>query len=231
MIQNDYIAKLNEDIEVFIEEYKDCEVATLYDRFQVNEGAKNRLNALVKRMLAYSVTNLESKLNSDTELCVKTIKLDKYGRLKESMSFPVFKYCDLTQEEWETSFLRRTFSENTFVFTVFMNEGKELYLNKIKLWKMPEDVLDNGVRDAWARMKECVSKGKIVKYIDDNGRYFTFFPSSTENPYVHVRPHALNRNDTFPLPVPDKLTGLTEYPKHSFWLNRSYVLKIIADGE
>ena len=146
------------------------------------------------------------------------------------MSFPVFQYCEIAEESWESSSLRQIFRDNIFVFAVFQNEGKELFLNRMKVWKMPEEVLEWGVRDVWQKMRDCVTVGRIVKYIDDNGKYFTYFPSSTENPYVHVRPHARNRNDTLPLPVPDKLTGLVEYPKHSFWLNRSYVLKIITEG-
>ena len=229
MAQIDYIVKLNHDIEVFVEEYKDCAVTRLYDEFDVNESAKNRLNALIRRMITYSNSLYLKQIENKDDILLKTIKLDKYGRLKEAMSFPVFRYCDIAKEDWEHSSLRQIFAENIFVFAIFKNQGKELYLNRIKVWKMPEDVLENSVKDAWFKMKDCVTTGKIVKYIDDHGRYFTYFPSSTENQYVHVRPHALNRNDTFPLPVPDRLTGLIEYPKHSFWLNRSYVLKIISE--
>jgi hypothetical protein len=38
-----------------------------------------------------------------------------------------------------------------------------------------------------------------------------------------VRPHAKNTSDTFPLPIIDKLLNVSEYTKHSFWLNNSYV--------
>ena len=51
----------------------------------------------------------------------------------------------------------------------------------------------------------------------------TYFPKKTENNVSHVRPHARNAADTYELPVADKLTGLTEYTKHCFWLNASYV--------
>lgn len=230
MAQMDYIVKLNHDIDAFVEEYRDRAVTRLYDEFDVNEVAKNRLNALIKRMITYSNSLYLKQIENKDDFCLKTIKLDKYGRLKESMSFPVFKYCDIVKEDWEHSSLRQIFADNIFVFAIFKNEGKEMYLNRIKVWKMPGTVLENSVHDAWSRMKKCVTTGNIVKYIDDHGRYFTYFPSSTENQYVHVRPHAQNRNDTLPLPVPDRLTGLTAYPKHSFWLNRSYVLKIISEA-
>lgn len=229
MAQVDYIVKLNHDIDVFVEKYRDFAVTRLYDEFGVNENAKNRLNALMRRMITDSNSLYLNQIENKDDIYLKTIKLDKYGNPKESMSFPIFRYCDIAKEDWEHSSLRQILADNVFVFAIFKNEGKESYLNRIKVWKMPEDVLENSVQDAWSKMKDCVTTGKIVKYIDDYGRYFTYFPSSTENQYVHVRPHARNRNDTFPLPVPDRLTGLIEYPKHSFWLNRSYVLKIISE--
>lgn len=226
-----YIIKLNHDIESFIEEYRDSEVTQLYDEFNINDGAKNRLNSLIKKMIAYSHSLYLKQIENSDNLCLKTIRLDRYGHLKESMSFPVFRYCDLAKEEWENSSLRQIFNDNIFVFAIFKDAGKQLFLNRIKVWKMPEQVLEKGIRDVWERMKECVATGKIVKYIDDHGRYFTYFPSSTENQFIHVRPHAQNKTDTLPLPIPDKLTGLVEYPKHSFWLNKSYVLKIISEDK
>ncbi len=229
MTEMDYIIKLNQDIDAFFEEYRDSTVSSLYDEFDVNVGSKNRLNTLIKRMITYSNSMYLKQIEYKDDFCLKTIKLDKYGRLKESMSFPTFKYCDIVKEDWEHSSLRRIFADNIFVFVLFKNEGKELYLNRLKVWKMPDDILENSVRKVWIRVKDCLLTGDIVKYIDDKGRYFTFFPSSSENQYVHVRPHAQNRNDTYPLPVADKLTGLIAYPKHSFWLNRSYVLKIISE--
>ncbi|MGB5665585.1 MAG: hypothetical protein WBM53_01965 [Maribacter sp.] len=44
-----------------------------------------------------------------------------------------------------------------------------------------------------------------------------------EHRISHVRPHATNKDDTYPLPVADELTGLLDYTKHCFWLNSSYV--------
>ena len=51
----------------------------------------------------------------------------------------------------------------------------------------------------------------------------------SENKYCHVRPHAQNANDTYPLPVSDILTGVNEYTKQCFWLNNNYILNIINE--
>ena len=72
----------------------------------------------------------------------------------------------------------------------------------------------------------CYKKGEIVNTIK-NGKRITNFPGMSENEYCHVRPHAQNANDAYPLPFKDKKTGLKEYTKQCFWLNNSYVLKIV----
>ena len=51
----------------------------------------------------------------------------------------------------------------------------------------------------------------------------------SENDYCHVRPHAQNASDVYPLPFPDKVTGATFYTKQCFWLNNKYVLEQVLD--
>lgn len=222
------IEQINTEIDAVIGQYLDLSASRLAEMFKVNMGAKNAFSTLTRKIIENSGSNVLDCLLTDEDFSFKTVRLDKYGRLKESMSLPVFKYCDICKETWETSELRDYFYKKVFAFIVLRVDGAELYLSKIVLWQMPETVLENGVRKAWQRMYDLLGAGKIVKYIDDNGRYFTYFPSLTENPYIHVRPHAKNRQDTYPLPITDKLTGLVRYPKHSFWLNNSYILKIIT---
>jgi hypothetical protein len=221
---------INDEIATLVERYRDYSTTELARAFDINLDAKNMMSVLIKKLINEGAPNVSSHMDSE-DITIKTIRLDKYGKLKESMSFPVFRYCDIVEETWETSSLRAQFKGKIYVFAVFRMAGKDFYLNKIVLWQMPEGILENGVKPVWQKIKACLESGSIVKYIDDNGRYFSYFPASSESPYVHVRPHAQNREDTLPLPVADKLTGLVSYPKHSFWLNRSYVLKIISREE
>jgi hypothetical protein len=78
-------------------------------------------------------------------------------------------------------------------------------------------------KNVWQEMVKTVASGEIVKEVTEKGIRKTYFPKKTENRISHVRPHARNREDTYQLPVPDKLTGLTNYTKHCFWFNASYV--------
>lgn len=83
------------------------------------------------------------------------------------------------------------------------------------------DILE--AKKVWEEMVKIVSNGEIVNEITDRGTRKTNFPKKTENRISHVRPHARNAADVYKLPVADKKTGLTEYTKHCFWLNASYV--------
>lgn len=229
MLYQDEIESLNKELQRLVKRYQQYPVNELLDRYQINKKAKNRLNMLTTHIIEDCGLAIVNSIKYNDDFIFKTVKLDADGRLKESMSLPAFRYEDIYNENWETSSLRYYFYDKTFAFTVFRGNDKDLILQKIVIWSMPEKVLEKGVREAWERMHDCVCQGKIVDHIDSNGIYYTCFPASSQNPYVHVRPHAQNRQDTYPLPVPDVKTGLTEYPKHSFWINRSYVLRIISN--
>ena len=75
-----------------------------------------------------------------------------------------------------------------------------------------------------------VKNGNIVKGFK-NGLRLTNFPGMKDNGICHVRPHAKDALDTYPLPKMDNLTGLLEYTKHCFWLNNSFILNIINEVE
>lgn len=101
-------------------------------------------------------------------------------------------------------------------------EEENLILRKVKFWNMPySDILE--AKNVWEEMVKTVSNGEIVKEVTDKGVRKTFFPKKTKNRISHVRPHARNTADTYKLPIIDKVIGLTEYTKHCFWLNASYV--------
>ena len=139
---------------------------------------------------------------------------------KEDISFPNFKYEEIINQEWEDSNFKDIL-ERKFLFVFFQFENKQLILRKVKFWNMPYvDVLE--AEKVWRKTKEIVSKGKIVKEIIGTTRY-TNFPNKSFNLVSHVRPHAINAADTYPLPIRDKLTNANEYTKHCFWLNNSYV--------
>lgn len=140
-------------------------------------------------------------------IIVKTIRLKK-GKLKESVSFPYFKYLEIINEDWEDSVFFEKI-ERKFLWVVLdTNENQQYYLKKVVYWNMPyKDRLE--AEKVWVETKRRVA-------IDSSN-----LPKESENRVAHVRPHAANKLDTLPTPQ-----GTNEVKK-SFWLNKAYIEGVI----
>ena len=77
-------------------------------------------------------------------------------------------------------------------------------------------------KKVWEQTRRIVEKGNIVKEVKGDRR-LTNFPGMSFNSVAHVRPHGQKTNDTYPLPVPDVVTGKKNYTKQCFWLNNKYI--------
>ena len=186
---------------------------------ELNTTAKGFYASLTKAILGIELDK-EIEEFEKAEIIIKTVRLKENNLPKEDISFPIFKYLEIINEEWDESNFKNIL-EHKFLFVFFQFEKNELVLRKVKFWNMPyTDILE--AEKVWARTKEIVSKGKIVKAVEGRTRY-TNFPSKSFNSVSHVRPHATNAADTYPLPIKDKLTNAKEYTKHCFWLNNTYV--------
>ena len=191
---------------------------------ELNTSAKSFYANLTKAILGIEL-NKEIEEFEKAEIQVKTVRLKENNLPKEDMSFPTFKYEQIVNEDWENSDFKDIL-EHKFLFVFFQFENEKLVLRKVKFWNMPySDLLE--VEKVWTKTQQIVAKGEIVKEIktDKNGKEvrFTNFPSKKFSSISHVRPHATNALDTYPLPKKDKLTKQMEYTKHCFWLNNSYV--------
>jgi DNA mismatch repair protein MutH len=186
---------------------------------ELNTTAKSFYANLTKAILGIELEK-EIEEFEKAEILVKTVRLKENNLPKENISFPYFKYDEIVNEEWEDSDFRDIL-EHKFLFVFFQFQNEQLVLRKVKFWNMPySDILE--AEKVWAKTKEVVSKGNIVREIKGTTRH-TNFPNKSFNSVSHVRPHAANAADTFPLPVKDKLTKAKEYTKHCFWLNNTYV--------
>jgi DNA mismatch repair protein MutH len=154
------------------------------------------------------------------EIIVKTVRLKANNLPKEDISFPVFRYDELLHKEWDDANFKEIL-EHKFFFVFYQYENDVLILKKVRFWNMPfEDIQE--AKKVWHRTREIVASGDIVRELRGSIRK-TNFPNKKFNTIAHVRPHAANAADAFPLPVTDKLTGAHEYTKHCFWLNNTYV--------
>lgn len=156
------------------------------------------------------------------DIRVKAIRLREDQLPKEDISFPVFEYNNIVETNWEDSDFK-SILESKFFFVFYQFEGEDLVLRKVKFWNMPfSDILE--AKEVWDETVSNLKAGKILKKIPEKGkRRSTFFPKKRNHRISHVRPHTNKTTNTFELPFADKLTGETEYTKHCFWLNNTYV--------
>lgn len=227
-ILKDKSKTFNEYINSVIDKYKGKTQNELMKEFGLESNAKNINNMLISRMF-----NVKSKLAETDEfqkakIIPKTIRMEENGRIKESISFPYFKYTDIVNQSWETSDLKEELETTKYMFFVFKKENNEYVFKGIKLWNMPEMDIETSVMEMWKKTYNTIKTGNIVKSIQ-NGIRKTNFVGMSENEVCHVRPHGLNANDVCKLPVPDKLTGATEYTKHCFWINNTYIREIFKE--
>ncbi len=186
----------------------------------INKTAKSYFASLSKKILGVDI-NSEIEEFAKADITVKTVRINENNLPKENISFPTFKYEELVEEEWDESEFKEIL-EQKFLFVFYRIKSDKLYLKKVKFWNMPYSDIEKA-KLVWEKTRKIILEGNIVSMVLKNGRRKTNFPSTKSNPIAHVRPHALNANDTFPLPIQDKTTGLTAYTKHCFWLNNSYV--------
>ncbi len=185
----------------------------------LNRKAKSFYANLVKRILGIELGKKIEEFEK-AEIIVKTVRLKENNLPKESMSFPAFKYKEIVRRNWENSTLKTIFGQK-FFFVFFQYQGDMLVFRKVKFWNMPYTDMQE-LKQVWTKTVVLIKHGKIVKAVV-KGRNHTYFPKQKNHRISHVRPHAQNANDTYPLPVVDELTGWTSYTKHGFWLNASYV--------
>ena len=218
----------NEFVLNIIAKYTGKSQNELMKEFNIDTKAKNVNSMLISRMF-----NVKSKLSETEEfqkakIIPKTIRIEENGRIKESISFPYFKYTEIVNQDWETSDLREELETTKYMFFIFKMENGEYIFKGIKLWNMPEIDIETSVMEMWKKTYNTIKTGNIVKSIE-NGIRKTNFVGMSENNVCHVRPHGRNANDVCKLPVADKLTGATEYTKHCFWINNNYIRKIFNE--
>ena len=204
-------------------------VDELKKEFNITSSAKNINELLLAKMLGIKGKVAKTDEFLKANIIPKTIRIQENGRIIESMSFPTFKFDRIVNEEWEESDLYNTFFSTKYMFSIFKEKNVEYVFSKIMFWHMPLTILNNEIWDVWNKTKKVIQSGKIVKEVLPNGKRSTNFPGMSENKYCHVRPHGKDANDTYPLPVEDRLTGLKEYTKQCFWLNASYISSIIEN--
>lgn len=168
--------------------------------------SKSHYATLARRMMDVRGQKIEEFEKAG--IVMKTIRLEKSGKPKESMSFPAFKYKELVKETWDESMFKEML-EQRFFFVVYQKDDKGLHhFKRVKFWTIPHYDLEVEVKHVWEETIHRIKAGKAGT-----------LPSQKENSVSHVRPHARNSKDTDESPDGNWLV------KKCFWLNSGYIAR------
>lgn len=155
-------------------------------------------------------------------LTMKTIRINKNGKINESMSFENIDYQEVYDcDEWTDSRLYELFTSR-FMFVIFketdnllsLPNGKtesEYKLDKVAFWTMPQADL-NVAMQYWENIRQCVKDDHISP---------EYFWGIKDNRDFHVRPKATLAKDMVDTP------NGTKAKKYCYWFNAKYVKNII----
>ncbi|MDD2371496.1 MAG: Sau3AI family type II restriction endonuclease [Firmicutes bacterium] len=203
-----------------INSYRDYTVEDLCKVFDIKiSKSYKHLGA----MIAYRILGIKSNHAEEFEkanIVVKTIRIGKNNKIKESMSFTPFKFKELVEEEWDNCTFGSYLRETRFFFVIYkFDENDKLLLKGCQFWNMPYSDIEEEVKKVWKRTQQVLIDG--LQITKKNGNNYNNLPNASENKICHVRPHARNADDMYELP-----DGRL-YTKQSFWLNNSYILSQI----
>ena len=155
-------------------------------------------------------------------LTMKTIRINKNGKIKESMSFENIDYQEVYDcDEWTDSRLYELFTSR-FMFVIFketdnllsLPNGKtesEYKLDKVAFWTMPQADL-NVAMQYWENIRQCVKDDHISP---------EYFWGIKDNRDFQVRPKSTLAKDMVDTP------NGTKAKKYCYLFNAKYVKNII----
>ena len=220
-------------VDNIINKYIGKSESELLNLFNVSKKSKDKYSLIVNRMF-----NLKRGLKKSDEflkanIIPKTIRIEKNGKIKQSISFPAFKFNEIINENWEDSELKEELETTKYMFFIFKKEDSEYIFKGYKLWNMPQIIIDEIVEDFWKRTVNTIKQG--VKFTIKNNQVHNNLPGMADNGYVHVRPHtnkaAYKLNNGYHKgdisKYADQLPNGEWMTKQCFWFNNTYIEKIL----
>lgn len=179
-------------------------------------------NAIASNKKIVNINTSEEFVKSG--LTMKTIRINRNGNIKESMSFENIDYQEVYDcDEWTDSRLYELFTSR-FMFVIYRETNRTLQipngktepeyeLDKVVFWTMPQADLEVAMK-YWENIKECVKQDHISP---------EYFWSIKDERLFHVRPKASLAKDMVDTP-----SG-TKAKKYCYWFNAQYVKNIIEN--
>lgn len=142
---------------------------------------------------------------------IKSIRIEYDGHVQESMSFKNIYFKDIVEEEWEDSlFYEELTSKFIFMFFKKKDEKSDDYVfDGFLLWNMPEADIEKA-KNVWLDTQDKIRRGD-----------YSHFLAIKNTEVAHVRPKATTQSPYMETPQD------TLEKKKCFWLNNSYIRKIV----
>lgn len=206
--------------------------SNIYRQFNIASTTKQKNNLAICRILGVKTDRIAEFEKANIK--IKTIRVKRNGKPKESMSFPAFKIKEVIRQTFEESALYQDFSETRFLLVVFKeNNIGDFVLTGAKFWNMPIMELETTGKKEWEMYKQKFIDG--VHFQITSNQIMNDLPKSKDTKIFHIRPHARNSayviegekygkgtySDMDELPNGDMMT------KQCFWLNYDYVAEVI----
>lgn len=176
-------------------------------RLIVDDVCKNIFGDKLDKFEEFKKANIE----------IKTILLKPNGVPKESMSFEQIDYCEIVNEEWETSTIRDKFENKKHLWIIFKSRVNfkkqselgldDIILNKVMFWNMPISDLNNSMYKVWKDTRNKVKEGN-----------YNNFMKISDKEIAHIRPKGQGSKVDLAI-TPQG----TEERKKCFWLNAKYI--------
>jgi DNA mismatch repair protein MutH len=224
-----------------INKYQGYTEKDLYDLFEIDTKTNSKQ---INRTLTYRILGVNTEKAEEFEkanIVVKTIRAQKNGLPRESMSFPKIKINDFVKQDFEDSIEYEFFETTRFLFVVFQeNSNGDYELKGAKFWNMPIDELETIGKQEWEEYKNKFISGvnfKVKRNKKGDIYVSNDLPKGSKNIIFHLRPHSSRSayvidgvrygrgkdSDMDELPNGDKMTN------QCFWFNRSYIANVIKD--
>lgn len=195
---------------------------SLIEEFKINPEMKNVNERIVAAILGVKGSIAKTEEFEKANIVPKTIRIESNNTIKESMSFPTFKFKEIIEETWEDSYMYNLLSQTKFMFIIFrFDEKGALIFERVMFWNMPVADLEE-VKKVWDKTVKVIKVG--IQITTKNGKDYNNLPGMTFNEVSHVRPHGQNKKDCYELPDGKPFT------KQCFWLTNKYILKQVLDS-
>lgn len=196
------------------------DVKEIMDKYEIKRErkAKDFLSLVMrdvgKEAFGEKLENFEEFKKANIE--IKTIVVSPSGMPKESMSFEQIDFCEIVNEEWETSTIKEKFENKKHLWIILKSKCtfkkqsevslEDIILHRVMFWNMPINDLESSMYKVWEDTTNKIRSGVYNNFI-----------KISDNEIAHIRPKATTQNPYMITPQGN------QEKKKCFWLNASYI--------